>query len=106
MKKTAVVGDTLSALAFRVVGFDTYPVERVEDAGSILRELADCDYAVIFVTEEIAAAHPSIISYYARRTLPAVTVIPGMRGNMGSGMSSLKNAVERAVGADIIFGGK
>jgi V/A-type H+-transporting ATPase subunit F len=35
--------------------------------------------------------------------LPAITVIPSSKGSRGYGMANIKSAVERAVGADILF---
>ena len=35
--------------------------------------------------------------------IPAIVSIPGQEGSMGYGMNNLRRAVERAVGADILF---
>ena len=40
---------------------------------------------------------------YRDAPLPAIISIPGQSGNTGYGMAAIRNAVERAVGADIIF---
>ena len=40
---------------------------------------------------------------YKNMPLPAITVIPGSGGSTGYGMANIKSAVERAVGADILF---
>ena len=40
---------------------------------------------------------------YKDLPLPAVISIPGRAGSDGSGMAAIKSAVERAVGADILF---
>ena len=37
--------------------------------------------------------------------LPAVIALPGRKGPTGDGMRNVSKAVERAVGADILFGG-
>ena len=39
------------------------------------------------------------------RPLPAIVTLPGRAGSTGYGMAALKTAVERAVGADILFKG-
>lgn len=36
---------------------------------------------------------------------PAIIPIPGVDGNFGIGIANVKKSVERAVGADILFGG-
>ena len=43
------------------------------------------------------------LSKYKDLPLPAITVIPGSTGSSGYGLAAIKNAVERAVGADILF---
>ena len=45
------------------------------------------------------------VDEYLDSRLPAIIPIPGKDGNQGIGMTSLKKSVERAVGADILFGG-
>jgi len=42
---------------------------------------------------------------YKFHKLPAIVEIPGMDGNYGVGFRKLKKSVERAIGADILFGG-
>jgi V/A-type H+-transporting ATPase subunit F len=44
------------------------------------------------------------IAKYEDMRIPAVVPIPGIDGSYGIGMANLKKAVERAVGADILFG--
>ena len=38
------------------------------------------------------------------QALPSVILIPGISGNTGKGVESVKNSVEQAVGSDILFG--
>jgi V/A-type H+-transporting ATPase subunit F len=46
------------------------------------------------------------IEKYKDMRIPAIIPIPGMDGSYGVGIANLKKAVERAVGADILFGNK
>ena len=46
------------------------------------------------------------IDRYKEEMIPAVITIPGKEGSTGEGMRSVSKAVERAVGADILFGGE
>jgi V/A-type H+-transporting ATPase subunit F len=43
------------------------------------------------------------IYQYNEQRLPAIIPIPGMKGSMGIGLRNIKKAVEKAVGADILF---
>jgi V/A-type H+-transporting ATPase subunit F len=46
------------------------------------------------------------ISEYKDHRLPAIIPIPSKDGNLGIGMTAVRKSVERAVGADILFGGE
>ena len=46
------------------------------------------------------------IKVYVDLRLPAVIPIPSKDGSLGIGMRNVRSAVERAVGADILFGGE
>ena len=70
----------------------------------LLHTLAkDETYAIIFIVENYAKVMAEDIARYKDSPLPAVISIPGRAGSDGSGMAAIKSAVERAVGADILF---
>jgi len=103
MYKVAVLGDRDSIYGFAAIGLETYPVSNAEEAAKILKELADSQYAVIYITESLQSVLESEINKYISERLPAIIPIPGVSGNTGIGMRSVKKSVERAVGSDIIF---
>lgn len=104
MYKVGIIGDRDSVLGFMALGFSVHEVDSASDVGAKLRGLVKSEeYAVIFVTEDIALRAGEEIAKYKDLPLPAITVIPSSKGSMGYGMASIKNAVERAVGADILF---
>ena len=104
MYKIAVLGDRDSVLGFKALGLDTCPVVEDAEAREALHRLAREDYAVIYVTEQFAASLAADMEAYSDGVTPAVIVIPGKGGSLGMGMTSLKNAAIRAVGADILGG--
>ncbi|MEG2378508.1 MAG: V-type ATP synthase subunit F, partial [Clostridia bacterium] len=55
MYKVAVLGDRESVLGFKALGFDTIPAESTDDARASLKKLAAGDYAVIYITEQLAS---------------------------------------------------
>ena len=61
-------------------------------------------YAVIYITEAAAAGIETAIDRYREQPLPSVILIPGISGNTGKGVESVKHSVEQAVGSDILFG--
>ena len=102
MYKIAVLGDKDSVLGFKALGLDTYPAESVEEARHILHELAKDNYAVVYLTEQLGVNMEAELARYKDELTPAIILIPGKEGSLGIGMANVKNAVERAVGADIL----
>lgn len=100
--KIAAIGDRDSVLGFRALGLDVFPVENAEEAKDSLRRLAKENYAIIYLTEGFARDMAPEIARYEDEVTPAVILIPGREGSLGIGMANVKNAVERAVGADIL----
>ena len=102
MYKIAVLGDYDSIYGFATLGLDTYPAYDPTEAVRTLRRLADGNYAVIYITEALAAEIDEELNRY--RSQPAIILIPGVSGNTGRGIAEVKRSVEQAVGSDIIFG--
>ena len=104
MYKIAIIGDRDSVLGFMALGFATFEAQSAEEAGKLLHNVArDESYAVIFIVENYAEQLSEAMAKYKDMPLPAVVSIPGRAGSNGFGMNSIRSAVERAVGADIIF---
>lgn len=103
MYKIAVMGDRDSIYGFAALGIEPYPVTDTEKAARQLRQLAEGEYAIIYVTEELAERIEPEINRYNEAELPAIILIPGVVGNTGKGISSVRRSVLQAVGSDIIF---
>lgn len=106
MYKIGVIGERDSVLGFKAVGLDVFPCSQSDEAKKILNELAKGEYAIIYITEGLAADLTKEIDKYKDSRLPAIIPIPGKEGPSGTGMDSVRKSVERAVGADILFGGE
>ncbi len=104
MDKIGVIGDRESVVCFKAVGLDAFPCNDEHEAREILNKMVD-EYAIIYIMEDTAAYVADIIDRYKDEMLPAIILIPGKEGPTGNGMKNVKEAVQRAVGADILFGG-
>jgi V/A-type H+-transporting ATPase subunit F len=93
-----------SIYGFAALGLDTFPVDDPEEGEKILKNLAAGDYAVIYITEALAAQLKHEIQRLKNQISPAVILIPGVSGNTGAGIEGVKANVEQAVGSDILFG--
>ena len=101
-KKIGVVGDKDSVLAFKALGIDVFPVVEHHEAKRIVDKLAINDYAVIFVTEQVAEGIQETIERYTRKMLPAIILIPSNQGTLNMGMQRINDNVEKAIGVNIL----
>lgn len=104
MYKVAVLGDADSIYGFAALGLAIFPVRETEPAAELLEKLAQEDYAVIYITEELADRLKPQLAGYDGAVAPAIVPIPGAFGNSGCGVARVRHFVEQAVGSDIIFG--
>ncbi len=103
MYKIAAVGDRDSVLGFASIGLDVFPCDEPKEGYRLLKELCREDYAVVFITESLAAGigQKQMEKFYSQ-PLPALTLIPGAHGSTGEGMRAVEGFVEQAVGSNIL----
>lgn len=102
MYKIAVLGDRDSVSGFASIGVEAFPVFDKKQAAKTLKNLAEDNYAIIFITESLAADIGSDIEKYSHSVTPAVILIPGVSGNTGEGMSAVSRRIEKAVGSQLL----
>ena len=83
MYKIAVMGDVDSVLGFKALGLDVYPVAGPEEGHETLHRLARENYAIIYMTEQLAAKLTADIARYKDALTPAIILIPGKEGPLG-----------------------
>jgi V/A-type H+-transporting ATPase subunit F len=99
----AVIGEKDIILGFKALGVHVFPAASPEEALAVLKRLAREKYAVILLTEKLAQPNQEAIEELNKRFLPVVLLVPGSRGSLGLGLKKLKEDVEKAIGADILF---
>lgn len=105
VKNIAVIGDSESIKGFGAVGIDMYLCDEPQEAGNLLKRIAESeDYAIIYMTEELFALSAKERGKFAEKPVPAVIPIPSAGGGKGIGQKRLSLFVEQAVGSDILFG--
>lgn len=102
MYKAAVIGDTASVSGFAALGLSVFRESEPERIKKLITRLAVSDFAVIYITEPAAALVRETIDKYRSSKLPSIVLIPAIDGNTGDGMRALHEAVEKAVGSDIL----
>ncbi|MCC6094931.1 MAG: V-type ATP synthase subunit F [Eubacterium sp.] len=105
MVKIAVMGDYDSIYGFAAVGLSIFPIQdnQAEEGARILKNLAENGFGIIYITEALASVLHKEISRYRDQLSPAIILIPGVQGNTGEGVESVKKSVEQAIGSDILF---
>lgn len=103
MYKIAVVGDKESIYGYVSLGMSVFEADR-SSVGAKIEKLAKEDYAIIFVTENIALGAEEQIEKFKEKLTPAIILIPGISGNTGLGVQGIHKSVEKAVGSDILGG--
>ena len=99
----AMIGDSSTVRGFSAGGVHAYPAAESEEALATLRKLVAMDqYAVIFITEALAAPIVDTISRVRTGSVPAVIVVPDQSGARGIGFEKTRLAVERAIGIDLL----
>ena len=101
-KKIGVVGDKDSVLAFKALGVDVFPVVEADEARRVVDNCAKNDYAVIFVTEQIAQKIEETITRYNEELLPAIILIPSNQGSLNIGLKRISDSAEKAIGVNIL----
>ena len=104
MYKIGVIGDRDSVLGSKAEGLSVFAVNGQRQAADALSKMLKEEYAIIYITEFYADSLSDTILKYVERGIPAIIPIPSKDGTLGIGMANVKKSVERAVGADILFG--
>ena len=92
-------------MGFRALGLDTFAAQTPAEAHKILRHLtrdSEEEYAIIYIEETLAMQIQAEIDKFKDSPSPAIILIPGREGSAGLGLRALHDAVERAVGTNIL----
>lgn len=106
MYKVAVIGDRDSIYGFASAGLEIHPVLTAQQGWTQIQKLVNDNYGVLYITESLYQKLEPQLEVYKEETLPAIIPIPGVSENTGLGLANVRKSVERAVGSDILFGGK
>lgn len=101
MLKVAAIGDRESVSGLKAIGMDVFTPYGKNECQTLLKELCNNEYAVIYITEEQAELCKDIIKKYEDAICPAIILIPGVKNNTGEGMRQLSLSVEKAVGSQL-----
>ena len=103
MYKIAFIGNRDTIIGFKLLGVSLFPLKNKDEAIEILNKLVKEEYAVIFVTEEIACQIVDEINMLQKTSFASITVVPSKLEKKHLGQNILKKNIEKAIGTDILF---
>lgn len=98
------VGERDAVLCFKAIGMKVVETTNPDETARALFRLTKDGIRVIFITENAARQAPEALQRYQTQADVAVIPIPGSQGSTGYAMARVKANVEKAIGADILFG--
>ena len=98
------VGERDAVLCFKALGMTVIPTATPEETAKALFSLTQRGVKLIFITESTAQSAQEALGRYKTDPQVAIIPIPGSTGGSGYAMSRVKANVEKAIGADILFG--
>lgn len=102
MSKIGVIGDRDTVLVFGALGVTVLATDDFREASRKIAAWVREGYAVIFVTEPLAAQMQQVFDQYKSNPDVALIIIPNNGGSTGVGLANIKKSVEKAIGADIL----
>ena len=73
--KIAVIGDKDLILAFKAIGMDVFSADTESEAEKLVKQLAK-EYAIIFITEDLAEKIDQVLAKYKTKAYPVIIPIP------------------------------
>ena len=103
MYKIALIGNRDTIIGFKLLGVSLFPLTEMEEAVELLTKLVKEEYAVIFVTEDIAGQILKKIEILQKTSFACITIIPCKSEKKYLGLKILRKNIEKAIGTDILF---
>ena len=107
MGKAVFIGNEYLAIAFSVIGIETYPVFDVIDAEKVVNEVRDRDDVdILILTEDMYIELSNRYVRFKREGVnkPILIVVPPLTGPLGKRVEDLYNLISQAVGVRLKLG--
>ena len=99
--KIAIIGKEDLILGFKLLGIETFPAVNSKEAESILDELVDKGYNLVFLTEDLAKDLTLRIKEILEETPISILIIPSTGPKVDIALNMMKESIHRALGAEI-----
>ncbi|MFQ5956147.1 MAG: V-type ATP synthase subunit F [Candidatus Brocadiales bacterium] len=107
MYRAVVIGERDKILPFKALGMGLEHADSKEELERVLeRVVQDPTVYLIVVSEDIVAGQPEVVSTFRERVRVPIVVIPSHLGSIGTSIAETSKVVKRAIGVDILEGGR
>ena len=103
MSNIALIGEKEIIIGFNLIGLQLFPVIETEGALKALKDCAQNDYAIVFITNKIAQTIMENIEEYQKKSSMTICILPNRSKATALSMNILRKNIEKAVGTDILF---
>jgi V/A-type H+-transporting ATPase subunit F len=100
--RLAFLGDADSVLGFRALGVETIVPADPEEAVAAFRRLVRERTSVIMITEDMLDHLQEQVEETAHMAIPAVVVLPDVKGSQQRGEDTIRSLILKAVGVDLM----
>ncbi len=99
--EVAAIGGNDAIILFNAVGIRTFLEDDPIVVDRIIFELANENYKIIYVSEDLYENISETLEKYKNITFPIIMPIPTTEEAKGVGLNKIKENVEKAIGFDI-----
>lgn len=103
MSNIALIGEKEIIIGFNLIGLQLFPVTNAEEAIKALNDCDKNDFAIIFITNNIAQTIIDKIEEYQKLSSISICILPNRIKETNLNLNILRKNVEKAVGTDIFF---
>lgn len=103
MSNIALIGERKIIIGFSLLGLQLFPADNQEEAVKALRDCAQGNIKIVFITNELAQKIINDIEEYQKHSTMAICILPGRIEETALSMRLLRKNIEKAVGTDILF---
>ncbi|MCP4366198.1 MAG: hypothetical protein GY800_13000 [Planctomycetes bacterium] len=107
MQRAVAVGEREKILPFKSLGLDLEYADSMEELARVMEKMAhNPDISLVVVSEDLVSGQPDVVSVFREMVHAPIVVLPSHLGSGGTSMTEIGKMVKRAIGVEIIEGGR
>lgn len=102
MSEIAFIGPRDTVWPFAALGADVFFSDEHPSVARLVAEVAQKQFPIIFVTEDVYETAGERIEEFAERATPTFTIIPSVEGSRGTATQIIRASVRKAMGSELV----